>query len=99
VLSALTEDFSGSTHVVYLGMDHDDDLQIWDYAKDNNFVIVSKDRDFLQRSVLLGHPPKIVHLTIGNCPVSDIIELLLDNVSQLKVFHQHSSKSYLLLPQ
>ncbi len=80
-------------------MDHDDDLQIWDYAKDNDFVIVSKDKDFLQRSVLLGHPPKIVHLTIGNCPVSEIIELLPDNVSQLKVFHKHSSKSYLLLPQ
>ena len=56
-LPALTKDFSYSTHVVHLGMDHDDDLQIWDFAKDNDFVIVSKDKEFLQRSVLLGHPP------------------------------------------
>jgi predicted nuclease of predicted toxin-antitoxin system len=98
VLPALAEEFSGSLHVVHLGMDHDDDIRIWDYAKDNGFVIVTKDKDFLQRSVLLGHPPKIIHITIGNCPVSDIVNLLLNNVSHLKIFHKHASKSYVLLP-
>jgi len=97
ILPALAEEFPGSSHVVHLGMDHDDDIKIWDYAKENDLVIVTKDKDFLQRSVLLGHPPKIVHLTVGNCPVSEIVMLLLGKVSQLKVFHKHASKSYFLL--
>jgi predicted nuclease of predicted toxin-antitoxin system len=37
-----------------------DDDQIWDYALQNGFVIVSKDNDFYQRGVLPGHPPKFI---------------------------------------
>lgn len=98
VVPSLSEEFPGSDHVVYLGMDHDDDLRIWDYAKINDFTIVTKDKDFLQRSVLVGHLPKVIHVTIGNCPVAKIVELLIDQKGHLKAFHKHLSKSYILLP-
>jgi predicted nuclease of predicted toxin-antitoxin system len=48
-----------SEHVKTLGLINTDDGLIWEYAKANNFVIVSKDADFHQRSLLYGHPPEI----------------------------------------
>jgi predicted nuclease of predicted toxin-antitoxin system len=97
VLFQLDDGFPDSMHVVHLGMDRDDDIAIWEYAKENGYVIVTKDKDFLQRSVLMGHPPKVIHLRLGNCKVVDIAKRLLDNRGHLIAFHKHVSKSYLLL--
>ncbi len=47
-----------SEHVKTLVLTNTDDSIIWEYAKANDFVIVSKDSDFHQRSLLYGHPPK-----------------------------------------
>ncbi len=97
ILFQLDGSFPDSMHVVHLGMDRDDDIAIWDYAKEHGYVIVTKDKDFLQRSVLMGHPPKVIHLQLGNCKVNDIAKLLLNNRSHLIAFYKHASKSYLLL--
>ena len=35
VLLWLDDAFPDSTHVVHLGMDRDDDIAIWDYAKEH----------------------------------------------------------------
>lgn len=42
------------------------DTQIWQYAKKNGLVIVTKDVDFSDRLMLDLVPPKVVHLRIGN---------------------------------
>lgn len=42
------------------------DTQIWQYAKQNDFVIVTKDVDFSDRLMLDPSPPKVVHLRFGN---------------------------------
>ena len=97
ILPVIKEEFPESTHVVHLGMDRDDDLDIWNHALSEGFVIMTKNKDFLQRSVLVGHPPKVIHLTIGNCPAQKIADLILSERGQLKAFGKHASKSYLLL--
>ncbi len=98
ILGSIGEYFSGSVHVVHLGMEREDDIAIWNYARENGYTIISKDKDFLQRSVLLGHPPKIIHLRVGNCSANEIASLIITNASHLEAFQKHSSKSYLLLP-
>ncbi len=52
-------------HVSVLG-DSPSDTQIWQYAKANGLVIVTKDVDFSDRLMLDLEPPKVVHLRIGN---------------------------------
>jgi predicted nuclease of predicted toxin-antitoxin system len=99
VLTALGDVFPESAHVFHLEMACEDDLMIWNYARENGFTIVTKDKDFLQRSVLMGHPPKIIHLRLGNCTVEEIVSLLLQQSGHLKAFQKHASKSYLLLPE
>ena len=56
--------YHNSAHVKALGLTNTDDSIIWDYAKENDYIIVSKDSDFYQRSILYGHPPKFIYLII-----------------------------------
>lgn len=42
------------------------DEQIWQYAKDNNLTIITKDGDFSLKAIYKGAPPKVVHLRFGN---------------------------------
>ena len=66
-LTSLLEDlYPGSAHVRDLGLSGASDNRVWEHAKANGFVIVSKDDDFRQRSFLRGAPPKVVWLQVGN---------------------------------
>jgi predicted nuclease of predicted toxin-antitoxin system len=57
---ALDDLYPGSAHTRDLGLKASDDRLIWERAKKDDFIIVSKDSDFYQRSLLFGHPPKII---------------------------------------
>lgn len=48
------------------------DSEIWNYAKKNNYTIVTKDADFSNRIMVSGPPPKIIHLRIGNMRLRDL---------------------------
>ena len=59
-LPALIEvTFHGSRHVRDCGLKGKTDREVWDYARRENFVIISKDSDFVQRSLVHGTPPKL----------------------------------------
>lgn len=47
------------------------DSEIWDYAKENNLTIISKDSDFSHRIITSDSPPKIIHIKIGNMKLKD----------------------------
>jgi predicted nuclease of predicted toxin-antitoxin system len=59
-------------------MDQDDDRRIWDYAAQHQFVIVTRDSDYNDLSMLLGFPPKVIWIRRGNCS-TQTIELILRN--------------------
>ena len=71
----LADLYPESMHVREVGLREGTDAAIWEHAKKNRFVIVSKDSDFQQRSLLFGHPPKFVWRRVGNCPVRPIARL------------------------
>lgn len=52
-------------HVSALGKSLSD-TEIWQYAKEKNLVIMTKDVDFSDRLMLDSNPPKVVHLRFGN---------------------------------
>jgi predicted nuclease of predicted toxin-antitoxin system len=60
----LADVYPDSTHVRELGMARAQDTEVWQYAAEHGFTIVTKDADFHQRSLLLGSPPKVVWLGI-----------------------------------
>jgi predicted nuclease of predicted toxin-antitoxin system len=94
---ALAGDFPGSAHVRDLGMARAGDPVVWSYAAANEFVIVSKDVDFQQRALLLGHPPKVVWIRLGNCVTSKVAVLLRSHRAALLAFEVDASAAFIAL--
>jgi len=59
-----------SSHVELCGLLSAEDSDVWDFAREQGFVIVTKDSDFSELSILRGSPPKVIWLRIGNCTTS-----------------------------
>jgi predicted nuclease of predicted toxin-antitoxin system len=97
IINRIIDLYPDSTHVKTLGFTNTDDAVIWEYAKANDFFIVSKDSDFYQRSLLYGHPPKFIYLRIGNSPTSKIIQVLRDQFDTISQFSNSATESILVL--
>ncbi len=54
-------------HVSDCGLEQASDKEIWDYAKANACVIVSKDEDFFHLSGREADGPPLVWVRLGNC--------------------------------
>jgi len=61
----------------------------------NDFVIISKDSDFHQRSFLYGHPPKVIWIQRGNCSTDEIYDTILDHHKDIGRFIHDSDSSFL----
>ncbi len=95
---SLSDLYPESLHVRNIALARSDDLTVWKYAKANGFVIVSKDSDFEQYSLLWGHPPKVVWIRLGNCSTQEIEELLRSHSVIIHTFNEDPIESLLLLP-
>jgi predicted nuclease of predicted toxin-antitoxin system len=93
----LADLYPDSAHVRDVGLASGDDSVVWDYAKAQGFVIVSKDSDFYQRSLVTGHPPKVVWIRRGNCSTADIEDILRRHAGDLLAFESDASASFLIL--
>lgn len=93
----LAAEFPESTHVKALGLRGAADRAIWEYAKEHGFTIVSKDDDFRQKAFLLGAPPKVVWLALGNSSTAVVATLLKQNRKQLEAFLTDADDSLLVL--
>lgn len=52
------------------------DSEIWNYAKLNDFTIVTKDADFSNRIIMSAPPPKIIHLRLGNMRLRNLMQFI-----------------------
>jgi predicted nuclease of predicted toxin-antitoxin system len=85
---ALHDLHPGSQHVRELAMSCAADEEIWIHAEDS---------DFQQRSLLRGHPPKVVWIRRGNCSTSQIGQLLRRRHRDLLAFEQDPDASFLVV--
>ncbi len=79
LVNRLSEVYPNSDHLDLLGLGTAEDTLIWGHAKNNDFVIVTKDADSADLTVLRGFPPKVVWIRRGNCSTTDIENLLRDH--------------------
>lgn len=76
LVARVADIFPDSGHVYVLGLDRSSDAAVWKYARDHDYVLVTKDADFSELIALRGFPPKIIWLRLGNCSTDDIERLL-----------------------
>ena len=93
----LAAEFPGSAHVRDFGLTRAPDPEVWSYAAAHGFVIVSKDADFQQRALLIGHPPKVVWIRLGNCLTAAVAALLRSRRETLLAFDSDPSAAFLAL--
>jgi predicted nuclease of predicted toxin-antitoxin system len=60
---------------------------IWQYARDNQFIIVTQDADFDGLAQTYGFPPKIIWLRCGNTSTANILHLLSANFDLIEGFN------------
>jgi len=63
-----------------LGLRDAKDIEIFQKAKEQNVVIMTKDRDFLELYFRFGSPPKVLLLNCGNITNNYLQEFLLDKL-------------------
>jgi len=93
----LRQHFEKVSHVRHLLSVETDDLTIWNYARENNFHILTQDNDFDEWSILKGCPPKIIHLLCGNQTTLFILDLLVLNKETIQSFISSSDTCVLKL--
>ena len=94
----LADLFPESLHVRDVGMKATIDPTVWNYAKDNDLMIVSKDADMHDLSLVFGNPPKVIWIGLGNCSTSQVENLLRREFDVIEAFYQDDSVSLLVLP-
>ncbi len=83
LVDRLSAVFPGSIHVSTVGLAEVSDREVWDYARENGYVLTTKDADFSELGVVWGFPPKTVWIRRGNCSTGDMERLLRDNAEAI----------------
>ncbi|MFQ5638090.1 MAG: DUF5615 family PIN-like protein [bacterium] len=89
--NALQDVFPNSSHVSKLNMKKASDFEIWEYARQHGYVIVTQDADFFDMSLLKGFPPQIVWLRCGNQKTELIETFLRQHVDEISQFIEEES--------
>jgi len=89
--------FPGSSHVQTAGLDRARDEEVWDYARQHGYAIVTKDVDFNNLSVLRGSPPKVIWLELGNCTTTQVEDVFRSHATDIAAFDQDPNLGTLVL--
>ncbi len=89
-MSKIKDIFRDTKQVRALGLEDCSDEEIWKFARDNEYTIVTFDSDFYDLSVVWGQPPKIVWIRTGNQTTSRIESLLRTHADTITRFVEHS---------
>ncbi len=57
LVNRLQDLYPDSNHLYRLGLDQAPDTEVWQYARQEGFLIVTKDADFSELCLLQGFPP------------------------------------------
>ncbi len=97
LIHLLNDLYPGSNHLYLMGLDQKSDHIVWDTAKVDGYIIVTKDSDFNELSILNGFPPKVIWIRLGNCSTKEIESLLRKNYEIILNFSQDQSTGIIAL--
>jgi predicted nuclease of predicted toxin-antitoxin system len=86
ITSKIQDLFPDSKQVRDLGLENSKDSFLWNYAKENNYCIVTFDGDFYDLGLIKGSSPKAIWLRLGNTTTQYIETVLRKNYELIKTF-------------
>jgi predicted nuclease of predicted toxin-antitoxin system len=100
LVEAVRDLFPGSLHVLQVGLARGtSDRQIWDFAKQNGFAVITGDTDFVTLANTFGPPPKVVLLENCDYPTREASRLIRANVIRLSEFEADNNPLLILRKQ
>lgn len=84
--------FPNSSHVKFHGLSEENDLVMYNFAKEQGFTIVTQDSDLYDIALVKGVPPRIVWIRSGNSSTLHIADLLKNNAVTIRHFITDTSK-------
>ena len=87
IVNKIQSIFPNSKQVRLLELEDASDIEIWNYAKANDFTIVTFDADFADIAYIKGCPPKIIWLRTGNMTTNNIIKIIEKHQNIINEFY------------
>lgn len=88
LVNRLADVYPDSQQIFLLGLEQAEDRVVWEYARQYEFVLVTRDSDFNELSVLRGFPPKVIWIRRGNCATHEIEEILRVHLEDIRAWIQ-----------
>jgi predicted nuclease of predicted toxin-antitoxin system len=95
--SRLASLFPGLIHVRDVGPKQAGDSEIWMWARETRYTIVTTDSDFVALATRHGAPPKLIHLERCDFPLRVIEEILRLNAIRISEFEADVDARLLIL--
>jgi len=86
LLKLIPKEYSESTTIKNEGLINASDKEIWEFARSNEYIIVTQDSDFKDLNSLYGFPPKIIWIRTGNTKTQSIVNILVDYSDEIRTF-------------
>ena len=97
LVGRFAEEFPGSVHVTDVGFDRSTDRDVWDFSAD--WRLRDRVQGLRQVAFLLGPPPKVVWLRVGNASTDVIASVLRMNIKLVAAFAAGGEEAMLVLPR
>jgi predicted nuclease of predicted toxin-antitoxin system len=86
VVLRLNDILPEAKHVKDFNLQFSSDFRIREFAKENGFTMVTFDVDFFDLAVLMGIPPKLIWLRLGNIGTSRLVEVIRSRENSIRNF-------------
>jgi predicted nuclease of predicted toxin-antitoxin system len=97
LVNLLADLYPNSNHLYLMELDQELDQIVWEIAKKQDYIIVTKDSDFNELLILKGFPPKVIWIRLGNCSTKTIECLLRNNYQAILSFDQDENTGIIAL--
>ena len=89
--------YPGTKHVKHVRLAAHADTELWEMAKNEGFIILTQDDDFVELSMMRGAPPKVVHLAMGNHTTKEWLTIIQSNAVAISHFASDLDTGLLVL--
>ena len=90
----LADLYPDSAHLRHVELTDASDADIWDYARDYDYIVTSEDKDFENLSSTRGFPPKLIKVDLGNVPTQAVASALRVQYPEILAFRDDDQPVY-----